>query len=209
MKTRTILFMLIFYMATPLCKAQEQREIIFDHEKYQKVNKPTGQKDTCIAFINIVLSKNFEKSKKLRPDIFLVDVSSGMISIKGKESFLAGLGDYLDTFSSDSYDLLALSVFLKEKYNTRKDLYDKMLRGSLRLDSNNVSALYLLAKFRYENGIINDAFYLVKQLFEIDKGSEEINALYFLFKETYGALDDDLPSLEEFLKYDVSYYEED
>lgn len=142
----------------------------------------------------------------MRPDFFLIDVSPGIIRIPGKDPFLAGLGDYLDKYSSNSYDLLALSVFLREMYNIRKDLFDKMLRGSLRLDSNNVSAMYLLAKFRYENGIENDAFYLVKKLYTIDKNAKEVHRLYSLFEETYGDLEGELPTFEDFLKYDVSYY---
>ncbi|WP_162340432.1 hypothetical protein [Cyclobacterium salsum] len=204
-----ILLVVIFFTMIAFIKAQEQKKIEFNHKRYQTVSRTISHKDICIDFINSVHSNDFEKSKKLRPDFFLIDVSSAMIRIPGKEPFLAGLGDYLDAYSSDSYDILALSVFLREKHNVRKDLFDKMLRGSLRLDPNNVSALYLLAKFRYENDIENDAYYLVKKLYTIDKSSKEIIRLYSLFEEAYGEIEGELPSLDDFLKYDVSYYEEE
>lgn len=69
--------------------------------------------------------------------------------------------------------------------------------------------MYLLAKFRYENGIENDAFYLVKKLYTIDKNAKEVHRLYSLFEETYGDLEGELATFEDFLKYDVSYYEEE
>lgn len=191
----------------PSC-AQE-RIIEFNHEKFQMVSTPKSHKDTCISFINYVISNNFSNSKELRPDIFMIDVSSGMIKINGMAPFLAGLGDYLDNYSSNSYDLLALTVFLRAKYNTRKDLYDKMLRGSLRLDSTNKSVLYLLAKLRYENNMINDSYYIINHLYNIDENSTEINVLYTSFKNKYGDLKGEFPTLNEFITTDVSYYEED
>lgn len=188
--------------------SQDER-LSFVYSNYQTVEILESQKDTSIAFINLILAHDYERSQELLPELFNIDVAPGIISMMGKRPFLGGVGDYIDEFSTSSYDLLNLAVFLRVKYNARLELYDKIIRGSLRLDPNNLSALYLLAKLRYENGMENDAYYLISKLRVLDSSNTEIKRIYETLNRTLNDSEEVFPTFEEFVRYDVTYYEQD
>src|SRR5690606_12171658 len=117
---------------------------------------------------------------------------------------LVGVGEYVNDYSNNTYDLLALTCYLKKQYNTRIDFYDKMIRGSIRLDTTNIAAMYLLSEIRYENGLATDAAYLISKMRKIEKRNQEINRIYSFTKDI--EIDKSLPvSLYEFAKLEVIY----
>src|SRR5690554_2998061 len=185
----------------------EQLTLIYSN--YQTVDVLASQRDTSIAFINLILAHDFERSRVLIPELFDIDVSPGIIQMMGRRPFLAGVGDYIDEFSSNSYELLNLAVFLRVKYNAKLEIYDKIIRGSLRLDPNNLSAIYLLAKLRYENGMENDAYYLISKLRALDGENMEIKRTYEILNKMLNNSEKVLPNFDEFVRHDVTYYEED
>lgn len=212
-RTKIIVFMsyLNLFVISFSCgqNSLKEEKILFNYDHYQNGGLLKNKQDTSVVFINFILKHDFENARTLVPQLFDIDVSPGMIAISGHKPYLAGVGDYVDDFSKNSYDLLNLAVFLKEKFNANKELYDKILRGSLRLNSENLSALYLLAKLRYENGIENDAYYLILRLNDLDGDNPEIKRICSLLGKKIGNLDKELPTLEDFLRYDVTYYEGD
>lgn len=188
--------------------AQKRRTIEFDLMKYQNPIKFNNQNDSTIAFVNYVQYGAYDKAKKIYPEIFKVDPSAGIIQFEKEEPYLSALGDYIEDYSNDSYQLLALSVYLKQKYNTRLELYDKMLRESILLDTTNIAAIYLLSQLNYEYGINYDAAYLVLKMKEQKGNNQEIQRLYNFFEPQIEEISKNLPSLTEFMSVDIRYDEE-
>jgi hypothetical protein len=183
---------------------QEKERILFNLEKYHNPKTLLTHQDSAIAFINYLQRNEIEKARKLFPKMFEIDVSVGIIKMEGEEPFLVGVGEYVNDYSNNSYDLLALTVYLKKQYNTKIDFYDKMIRGSIRLDTTNIAAMYLLSEIRYKHGLATDAAYLINKMKKLDNNNQEVNRIYSLTKDI--KIDKSLPkSLYEFAKLDVIY----
>ncbi|AMM52264.1 hypothetical protein TH61_15160 [Rufibacter sp. DG15C] len=184
-------------------------QIEYSFSQYSNTKSLTNHKDSSIAFINSLYKKDFKQAKLLNPKISSLVVTEGIINMNGEKPFLNGLGGYIEDYWRDSYDILSLTVYLKINYNTRLDLYDKMLRGSLRLDSTNVPALYLLSEVRYKYGIKEDAYYLINLMNTIEGDNPEVARLYKNTEPFIKRLNQPLPSLCDFLRTDILFLKDD
>ena len=130
--------------------------------------------------------------------------------------YLNNLGEFVRPYLNSSYDMLALAVYLKEKYNSKDNLYDQMLQESIWVDQKNLEAMYLLAKFRYEKGYKSDylieeeyerdAFYLVSKIRQLIPQNVEINRVHNSFLKRYQE-PNYYDSIESFLEKDAYYLE--
>lgn len=152
--------------------------VTFDLSRYHNPTLLTSKKDSSLAFINLLSKEDLKGAERIYPKMFSLDITSGVVTVEGEQPMLVGLGEYVLDYSKNTYELLALSVFLKKKHNTRLELYDQMLRGSIRLDSSNVAAFYLLSEVRHKYGVKEDAYYLISKMKELDTESPEIDRLY-------------------------------
>lgn len=202
-----ILFIPVLLIYFSCRTINEEGVSLFNFNDYKKISSPKSKKDSTIVFINLLNNGQYEKAEKIYPKLSKIDVSSGMIRVEGKEPFLNGLGDYMYDYDKNTYDFLALSVYLKSKYNTRLEFYDKMIRGSLRLDSTNVPAIFLLAKLRYENKIMPDALYLANKMVELEPNNNKLREIRDNLQSRQAPLGENLPTFSEFLKTDIYYIE--
>lgn len=183
---------------------KQEESLNFDLAKYESPEILESKRDSSIAFINLLKKGDYRGAKQIYPKTFDLDVSIGIQEIEGEKPSLIGLGNYVNDYSKNTYDLLALTVFLRERHNANVELYDKMLRGALRLDSTNVPAMYLLSDLRYEHGKAPDAYYLIQRMHEEAAGNQEIDRLYSLTEPYIKRL---VPGItfQHFLFTDISY----
>lgn len=187
---------------------QRKSEELFKFDEYKEVVKLESKQDSSIAFINLILNKKYVDAERIYPAMFKIDVSPGMSEGPGYKPYLGAVGEFVYDYSN-TYDIISLAVFLENKYNAHNDVYDMLLRGSLRADSSNVPAMFLLAKLRYENDITDDAYYLVQQMVKLEPENKKVKEINTYFKDNHKPLGDNLPSFNMFIREKVYYRELD
>ena len=210
---------LIFVSIVFACskKGESSDMINFNVSKFLSSDQdPVSRKDSLKLFVRSVLEGDSISSENLAPAITSLDVSSYLSRDSEGEIYLNSLGEFVRPYLESSYAMLALAVYLKEKYNSRDNLYDKMLQESIWANQKNLEAMYLLAKFRYERGYESDylieeehekdAFYLVSKIHQTMPQNAEINRIHNSFLKRYQQ-PNHYSSLAKFLEKDVYYLE--
>ncbi|MBF9253402.1 hypothetical protein I2I11_08870 [Pontibacter sp. 172403-2] len=186
--------------------AQQKSPALFNFEEYKTISKPTTKQDSAIVFITLILDKKYEQAEKLYPAMFKIDVAPFMSEGTEYNPYLAEVGEFVNDYMN-TYDGVSLAVFLENKYNAHDNVYDMLLRGSLRADSTNVPAMFLLAKLRYKNDITDDAYYLVQHMMKLEPDNKKVRELNAYFKDNHEPLGDNLPNFDTFIRQEVYYRE--
>jgi len=203
MKIKLTLLLLLISICS-CTNAQQIQKPNFNFKEYASPTTLTSEKDSSLAFINLVLDKKFGEAEKIYPNMFKIDVSPLMNEGPGYKPYLGYVGDFaLDYSGTDS--IMALAVFLENKYNAHDNVYDMLLRVSLNRDSTNVGAMLLLAKLRYENNITDDAYFLVQHMMKLEPENKKVKELYTWFQNNHEPLGDNLPSFSRFMEEEVLY----
>lgn len=155
---------LINFIFLLLLSCSQQKSI------FQKSCIDFSEENNVYTLLDILDDKGVDELEKLRSDLKSLDVSLGLGGMK-EERFLYGLDEYLFKYNHDSYELLLLTQYLRVKYSSTNELYDKMLKASIMLDNSNFCALYLLAKLRYENEFYESSFRIIS--FIVDNFDKE------------------------------------
>jgi hypothetical protein len=188
--------------------AQRQQPDLFSFKEYASPKTMESKRDSSLVFVNLVLDNRFAEAEKIYPAMFRIDVAPGMSEGPGYEPYLAEVGEFVYDYSN-TYDIVSLSIFLDKKYNAHNDVNDMLLRGSLRADSTNVAAMFLLAKLRYENDMSDDTYYLVQHMMKLEPKNKKVRELHAWFQGNQEPLAKYLPSFDEFIKQEVYYRELD
>lgn len=150
-----------------------------------------------------LLYNNLDSLEIRRPDLANLDVSLVIAGDPGKK-YLFGLTEFVLDFGKDPNELFLLTEYLRLKYNSKNELYDEMLRASIRLNNKNYCAMYFLAKLRFRNGLFESSFPLVKHIYSTDK-KQLVEKEYLYFTEKLGFDKQKNISLEEILTEKVYY----
>ncbi|RAU83154.1 hypothetical protein [Pontibacter arcticus] len=203
------LTLIIFLAALNGCSSAQQKQAPdFCFQDYASPEALEAKRDSSLAFVNLVLNNEFEAAEKLYPAIFKIDVAPGMSEGPGYEPYLAEVGEFVYDYTN-TYDIVPLAVFLENRYNSHNNVYDMLLRGSLRADSANVAAMFLLAKLRYENNITDDAYFLVQHMMKLEPENKKVRELHAWFQDNHEPLGMNLPSFDRFVREKVYYRELD
>ncbi|MBC5773911.1 hypothetical protein H8S95_07535 [Pontibacter sp. KCTC 32443] len=206
MKVKLTLFALLMICFSCTSNAQKKEPNLFNFKNYKTITgAPKTEKDSAIVFVNYILDNNYMEAEKLYPDMFKIDVSPYMNEGPGYEPYLGYAGEFIVDYTT-SYSNMALAVFLENKYRAYDGVYDMLLRGSVNMDSTNLAAIFLLAKLRYENGITDDAYFLVQHMINQGPENKEVQKINAWFNKNHKPLSNNLPTLERFMKEEVFYH---
>ncbi|MCX2738673.1 hypothetical protein [Pontibacter anaerobius] len=205
MKIKLALMALLFGCFS--CSSAQQQQPDFSFKDYKAVPATLAtRQDSSIAFVNYILDDKYEEAEIIYPEMFKIDVSAFMNRGPGYEPYLGDVGEFVLDYKT-SHDIMSLTVFLENKYNAHNNVYDMGLRASLRKDSTNVAAMLLLAKLRYENGIADDAYFIVQQMMKQEPENEKVRELHTWFQDNHEPIGSNLPSFDAFIKEEVYYRE--
>ncbi|WP_125185484.1 hypothetical protein [Botryobacter ruber] len=203
MKAKFALVALLFTCYS--CRSVQQTQSnLFNFEEYKTISKPTTKQDSAIVFINLIHNKMFKEAEKIFPSMFKIDVSPFIRKGTDYSPYLGGVGEFALEYMN-TFEMMALAVFLEHQYNTHNDVYDMLLSTSLDLDSTNVAAMFLLAKLRYEQDVKDDAYFLVQHMYRLEPENKEVSELYTFFEKNHKPLENNLPSFKEFINEEVHY----
>ena len=217
MRKFTLVFLFAAIASACSRKSENYDMIEFDVSEFLSSERnPKSHEDSLRLFVGSVFEGNSAASRDLAPTIVSLDVSPYLRRSSEGGVYLNNLGEFVRPYLNSSYDMLALAVYLKEKYNSKDNLYDQMLQESIWVDQKNLEAMYLLAKFRYEKGYKSDylieeeyerdAFYLVSKIRQLIPQNVEINRVHNSFLKRYQE-PNYYDSIESFLEKDAYYLE--
>lgn len=131
-----------------------------------------------------ILYDDINEFEELRKDLKELDVSLGLAG-DSDNKYLFILTEYVLEYEKDPNELFLLTEYLRKKYNSTDDLYDEMLRASIRINRYNYCAIYLLAKLRFENGLYEYSFPLINYLY-LSKEKPKIEEEFYFFVNEMG-----------------------
>jgi len=150
-----------------------------------------------------LLYSDISSFEEVRKDLANLDVSLG-ISGDSHRRYLFALTEFALDYEKDPEELFLLTEYLRVKYNSTNELYDEMLRASIRVNKKNYCGIYLLAKLRFENGLYESAFPLVNYIYNIN-GNIDIKEEYSFFINEMGFKEMNQINLDKFISQKVYY----
>lgn len=187
---------LINVLLISLCSCST-KDVIFDHSCMYFDN------NNYYSLIEMIEGGDIQNFERIREDFPKIDVSIGLGG-DSESSFLFGLDEYLFKYNQDSNELLMLTQYLRFKYKSTNELYDKMLRASIRLDNSNICSLYLLAKLRFENGMFDKSFQIVQYIHD-NLDEKKIRSEYVYLRRELSSSAITKSSLKQILDEEIYY----
>lgn len=136
-------------------------------------------KDSCLQFIYYSENEEFNKAIKVAPKPIRNDslLTKGLTRMKAR--VMIGERDFENY---NSVQFLALGEYYCRIFDSPLKTYDIYLRESLKMDNNNIYALFAQIRLKLSSGEFNKAHVLMKKFLSIDH-NDIIKELYAMNKD--------------------------